>query len=79
VREFKSKTPILLLGGSLGMTSPVARNLIEQNFSYVDCNLLEGEGDIMPRGDQLKTLREFFAHRLQHEEWTKPAIITFGR
>jgi predicted esterase len=76
--NFKSKTAVLLLGGALGMTTPVAKNRIEQNFSYVDLDLIEGKDDALPRGNQLNTLRDFFAHRLHEEEWTKPAIITFG-
>jgi predicted esterase len=76
--DIKSKTAVLLLGGALGMTTPAAKNRIEQNFSYVDCDLLEGKDDVLPRGHQLISLQDFFEHRLHHEEWTKPAIITFG-
>lgn len=76
--DSKSETAVLLLGGALGMTTPVAKNGIEQSFSYVDCNLIEGKDDSLPRGNQLDSMRDFFAHRLHEEEWTKPAIITFG-
>lgn len=76
--DLMSNTPVLLLGGSLGMTSPVAQNRIEKSYTYVDCDLIEGKDDVLPGGRQLKTLRDFLAHRLQEEEWTKPAIITFG-
>ncbi len=75
----KSKTAVLLLGGSLGLTTPVAMHRIGENFSYVDCDLLEGKADALPRSkQQLKSLRSFFSHRLHEEEWTKPAVITFG-
>lgn len=47
---FKSKTAVLLLGGTLGMTTPVAKNRIEQKFSYVDFDLKEGKYDALPRG-----------------------------
>jgi predicted esterase len=79
-RDTKSKTAVLLLGGSLGMTNPVAKHRIQQNFSYVDCDLLEGKDDALPRNkQQLRSLRDFFSHRLHEEEWTKPAVITFGK
>jgi predicted esterase len=78
--DTKSKTAVLLLGGSLGMTTPLAKHRIEQNFSYVDCDLLEGKYDALPRSrQQLKSLKDFFSHRLHEEEWTKPAVITFGK
>jgi predicted esterase len=78
--DTKSKTAVLLLGGELGMTNPVARNRIEQAFSYVDCDLLQGKDDALPRSrQQLKSLKDFFCHRLHEEEWTKPAVITFGK
>ena len=78
--DFQSKTAVLLLGGTLGMTTPVAKNRIEQSFSYVDSDLMEGKDDSLPRSkQQLKTLRDFFSHRLHEDEWTKPAAITFGK
>jgi predicted esterase len=76
--DTKSNTPVLLLGGALGITTPTAKNQIEEYFSYVDDDLLPAREDDLPMGKQLKTLRAFFAHRLQEEEWTQPAIITFG-
>jgi predicted esterase len=76
--DFQSKTAVLLLGGTLGMTTPVAKNRIEQSFSYVDSDLMEGKDDSLPRDEQLETLQDFFSHRLHEEEWTKPAVITFG-
>lgn len=79
-RDTKSKTAVLLLGGSLGMTNPIAKHRIQQNFSYVDCDLLEGKNDALPRNkQQLRSLRDFFSHRLHEEEWMKPAVITFGK
>jgi len=78
--DTKSKTAVLLLGGELGITTPVAKNHIENAFSYVDCDLLEGKDDALPRTkQQLRSLRDFFCHRLHEEEWTKPAVITFGK
>jgi predicted esterase len=78
--DTKSKTAVLLLGGELGTTNPVAKNRIEQTFSYVDCDLLPGKDDALPRSNQqLKSLKSFFCHRLHEEEWTKPAVITFGK
>ncbi len=79
-REAKSKTPVLLIGGALGITNPVELNRVEQNFFYVDCDLMKGKDDTLPSDTdrRLKAVRDFFAHRLRVEEWAKPAIITFG-
>lgn len=77
--DTKSKTAVLLLGGELGITTPVAKNRIEQTFSYVDCDLLVGKDDSLPKNrQQLRSLRDFFCHRFHDEEWTKPAVISFG-
>ena len=78
LKNFRSKTAILLLGGTLGRTTPMAKSRIEQSFLHVDSDLIEGKDDALPRGKQLKALRDFFSHRLHEEEWIKPAVITFG-
>ena len=78
--DVKAKTPALLLGGALGDMSPAAQEKVQDNFISTDKYIETGAQDVIPETqEQLKPLRDFFAHRLRREEWTKQAVISFGK
>lgn len=77
----KSRTHVLLLGGKLGDLNPTECARIQRAFS--------GTIEALKRYDPPKDgddyndinnaeLKEFVAHQLRREEWTKEAVITFG-
>ena len=77
----KSSTHVLLLGGKLGDISPTEGARIQKSFSGTTDALKTY--DLPTEGDDYndikdEELREFLAHQLRREEWTKEAVITFG-
>lgn len=75
----KAKTPALILGGTLGDITPTALQQIRTNFTYVDSDIRRDTHDEIPDAAGIKPLLEFFAHRLRREEWTKQAVVSFGK
>lgn len=74
----KARTPVLLLSGTGTSMDADAVKAIEDRFTSVDdqsssCISRLASLDIM------RPLQEFLAHRLRREEWTKQAVICFGK
>ncbi len=75
----RAKTPALIIGGALGEIKAPALQLIQESFIYTDTDIRNGERDLIPKSqEQLKSMFDFFAHRLQRAEWNKQAVISFG-
>lgn len=77
----ESRTHVLLLGGKLGDINPTEGARIQKSFSGTT-DALESY-DLPKEGDDYDDindaeLREFLAHQLRREEWTKEAVVTFG-
>lgn len=73
------KTPVLVMGGSLGNLSSIcALDHIKDLFLYVDTCILRGVHDNVPDTEEsMKPLLDFLAHRLRREEWYKQAVLSF--
>ena len=77
-RSSKAKTPALILRDSLIDNEDVALQEIEATFIYSDNDILADE-PVSASSKHLKPFLRFLAHRLRQEEWTKQAVISFGR
>ena len=75
----KAKTPALILSGALGNINDAALRQIKEHFTYVESDIRRPSNDDIPKAENLGILVDFFAHRLRGEEWTKQAVISFGR
>lgn len=75
--EDRCPTHILVLGGRLGDVPDREVNRIESTFSDTTNAREPGKSDDF---DDIKDakLKEFLAHQLRREEWTKEAVISFG-
>ena len=74
----KAKTPALIYGATYGDITPTALQRIKDNFSFTDYHT--SPSDTVPVSDkEIAPLLEFFAHRLGREEWTRQAVISFGK
>lgn len=75
----KAKTPALIYYAELGDVVPSALHRIKDNFIYVDSETRTGAHDKIPESeDELRPILDFFAHRLEREEWEKQTIMSFG-
>ena len=80
----KAQTPALLLG-SMPQTEMVstlqrANNVFIHVSHAIQAELQESAPETFDRSrTMLEPITEFFAHRLRREEWTKQAIISFGK
>jgi predicted esterase len=77
----ESRTHVLLLGGKLGDLNPTECARIQRAFSGTIEALKRY--DPPTDGDDYNDinnaeLKEFVAHQLRREEWTKEAVLTFG-
>ena len=75
----KAKTPALILSGVLGKINDAALRRIKEYFNHVDFDIRRTSNDGVPEAEDIAILLDFFAHRLRGEEWTKQAVISFGR
>ena len=75
----KAKTPALIISGELGGIKESDLRQIEEHFTYVESNIRRASNDDIPEAEDIGILLEFFAHRLRGEEWTKQAVISFGK
>jgi len=76
----KARTPALVLRRELGDINASALQQLRDSFVCLDISTQPGIHDIVPElQEEIEPLLEFFAHRLGREEWTKQAILTFGR
>ena len=75
----KAKTPVLVLSGALGNVNDAAIRRIRDNFRHVDFDIRRVSNDGISKAEDIAILLDFFAHRLRGEEWTKEAVISFGR
>lgn len=75
----KAKTPALILSGALGKVNDAALRQIKDHFTYVESDIRRQSSDDIPEAEDIRILLDFFAHRLRGEEWTKQAVISFGR
>ena len=75
----KAKTPALILSGPLGNIDDTALRQIREHFKYVEHDIRRISNDDIPEAEDIGILLDFFAHRLRREEWTKQAVISFGK
>ena len=75
----KAKTPALIIGGELGGIKESDLRQIREHFTYVESDIRRTSNDDIPEAEHIEILLEFFAHRLRGEEWTKQAVISFGK
>ena len=75
----KAKTPALILSGELGNVNDTALKKIREHFIYVESDIRRSSNDGIPKAEDMGILLDFFAHRLKAEEWTKQAVISFGK
>ena len=75
----KAKTPALILSGVLGNSNDAALRRVRECFKYVEYDILRNSNDGIPEAEDIDILLDFFAHRLGGEEWTKQAVISFGK
>lgn len=73
----RAPTHVLLLGGKLGDLTDKEVARIESTFSGTTKARKPGKSDDFEDIEDLK-LKEFLAHQLRREEWTKEAVVTFG-
>jgi predicted esterase len=83
----RNPTPVLMVGGELGVTTPQAEHKVKQLFLYVDVNL-HPEVETLSLAqlvtsdnysEEIKTLQDFLAHCLREEEWETQTVLTFGK
>ncbi len=77
--ESKAKTPALVLYAERGRMNSEALQRIRDRFIIVDVEIGKVAVDGLSGTENLTALMKFFAHRLEHEEWTKQTILSFGR
>ena len=75
----KAKTPVLILSGALGNINETALGKIREYFTYVEPDIRRKSNDDLPEAEDIGILLDFFAYRLRGEEWTKQAVISFGK
>lgn len=76
----KAKTPALILSSVLAKINDAALRRIREYFKYVDYHdIRRTSNEGIPEAEDIAKLLDFFAHRLGGEEWTKQAVISFGR
>ncbi len=76
----KARTPALLLRRELGDINGCALQHLRDSFMSLDISTQPGVHDTIPEQQkEIEPLLDFFAHRLGREEWTKQAILSFGR
>lgn len=79
-QDHKAKTPALILGSTVGQLTSGDLHQTRDYFSQVDPENQLGAGKIDPQEPHhLAPLFDFLIHRLQHEEWTREAVISFGK
>jgi len=76
--ENRSLTHVLLLGGGLGDLNNKEIDRIETTFVGTTRAQTAGKSDDFEVINDAK-LKEFLAHHLLREEWTKEAVVTFGK
>lgn len=79
ISSSKANTPALILSGAAGNINDTALEQIRENFTYVEPDIRRSSNDKIPEAEDMKSLLEFFAHRLKGEEWTKQSVISFGK
>lgn len=79
ISAIKAKTPALILSGPLGNIDNTALGQIQEQFTYVESDIRRACNDDIPEAKDIGILLDFFAYRLRGEEWTKQAVISFGR
>ena len=77
--NIKAKTPALILSGALGNVNVSALGQIQEQFIYVEYDIQRISNDDIPGLEDIGILLDFFAHRFRGEEWTKQAVISFGK
>ena len=75
----KAKTSALIFKSVLGNINDAALRRIREYFTYVECDIRPTSNHGIPEGEDIAILLDFFAHRFGGEEWTKQAVISFGR
>jgi predicted esterase len=80
----RSPTPILILGGKLGLMNPQAEQRIKDLFTYVDTELRPGATSVrlsstMSDEDEIETIHDFLDHSLRQQEWETQTILAFGK
>ena len=75
----KAKTPALILSGKDGTIDDAALRRTREYFKYVEHDNRRISKDGIPDAEDIAILLDFFALRLGSEEWTKQAVISFGR
>lgn len=79
ISTIKAKTPVLVLSGALGNIDDTALRQIREHFTHVDFDIRRTSNDNIPEAEDIGILSDFLAHRLRGDEWTKQAVISFGK
>lgn len=74
----RAKTPALIVGGPIEGTDRKVLQEIMDSFAHVDNYETTPEATLISP-EISKPILGFLAHRLKKEEWTKQAVISFGR
>ena len=77
--NIKAKTPALILSGPHGNVNESALGQIREQFTYVEYDIQRISNDNIPGAEDIGILLDFFGHRFRGEEWTKQAVISFGK
>lgn len=79
----KIPTPILLIGGKLGVLTPQSEQKIRDLFLHVDAHLQPDvqvlQLDVLTNSEEARYVAEFLDYALRHEEWETQAVLTFGK
>jgi len=75
-------TPVLVLGGKLGVITPQAEKNVRDLFQFVDLYLRPGAEKVLLDSDNGReegvAMRGFLAHSLGREEWETQAVLALG-
>jgi predicted esterase len=78
----RNPTPVLILGGRLGVITPQAEQRIKDIFLYVDTELRLGVAELelesLNNSVEIDIVKDFLAHSLRREEWETQAVMTLG-
>ncbi|KAH6719339.1 acyl transferase/acyl hydrolase/lysophospholipase [Leptodontidium sp. MPI-SDFR-AT-0119] len=77
----RNPTPVLVLGGKLGVINPEAEQRIRDMFLFVDTGLQSGVRKLQLNpsvsSEETQLAQDFLAHSLRQEEWKTQAVLAF--